>query len=164
MTLVMFQVVSVADRPDLLPAATWWRWESFFRHRGRTYESLLAEAEQTAAAAQTLPQTLVLLADAEPVGTASLAAQDLEERPDLTPWLAGVVVAPAWRGRGLAGRLIAAVETLAAASGHHTLWLYTGAAERVYARAGWRRVEIVQHRGAPVVLMRRELAGQVGPA
>jgi hypothetical protein len=49
-----------------------------------------------------MPRTFILLADGEPVGTASLAAHDLDERPDLTPWLAGVFVDPHTRGQGYA--------------------------------------------------------------
>jgi GNAT superfamily N-acetyltransferase len=59
---------------------------------------------------RTIPRTLVLLVEDEPVGTASLAAHDLDERPDLTPWLTGVFVAPHARGQGYAAELIAAVE------------------------------------------------------
>ncbi len=157
---MIYSIASTADRPDLVPITARWRWDAFFRRHGRTYDSVLAEAEQTAVAALPLPQTLVLLADGEPVGTASLTAEDLEERPDLTPWLAGVVVAPEWRGQGLAGRLIGAVEAAATLAGFDTLWLYTGTAERVYARAGWQSVEVVQHGGAAVVLMQRSLPGQ----
>jgi GNAT superfamily N-acetyltransferase len=82
-------------------------------------------------------QTFILLIDGEPVGTASLVAHDLDERPDLTPWLAGVFVAPKYRGRGYVGRLIAAVEQAGRSASIPTLWLYTNTAERVYARAGW---------------------------
>jgi len=39
-----------------------------------------------------------------------------------------------------------------------TLWLHTEHAERIYAKAGWRTVEIVERKGnAPVTLMRRDL-------
>jgi GNAT superfamily N-acetyltransferase len=97
---------------------------------------VLAAAKRTAATAGLMPRTLVLLADGEPVGTASLVAHDLDERPDLTPWLAGMFVAPHARGQGHAARLIAAVEQEAAAASISTLWLYTNTAERVYARGG----------------------------
>jgi GNAT superfamily N-acetyltransferase len=106
---------------------------------------------------RTIPQTLVLLVDDEPVGTASLTAHDLDERPDLTPWLAGMFVAPHARGQGYAAELIAAVEQEARKASISALWLYTNTAERVYARAGWRTVETVQHDGRPFALMRRDL-------
>jgi len=87
-----------------------------------------------------------------------LVAHDLDERPDLTPWLADVFVEPSARGRGHASRrLISAVEQEARAASIPTLWLYTIAAERIYARAGWQTVETVQHGGKPVALMKRKL-------
>jgi GNAT superfamily N-acetyltransferase len=104
-----------------------------------------------------IPRTLVLLVDDEPVGTASLTAHDLDERPDLTPWLAGMFVASHVRGRGYAARLVAAVEEEARRASITTLWLYTNTAERIYARVGWRTVETVLHNGKPFALMRRDL-------
>ena len=104
-----------------------------------------------------MPRTFILLADGEPVGTASLVAHDLDERPDLTPWLAGVFVEPHARGQGYAGRLISAVEQEARGASLPTLWLYTNKAARIYARAGWRTVETVQHRSQPFALMKRDL-------
>jgi GNAT superfamily N-acetyltransferase len=104
-----------------------------------------------------IPQSFVLLVDDEPVGTASITAHDLEERPDLTPWLAGVFVVPEARGQGYAGQLVAAVEEEARRASISTLWLYTNTAERIYARVGWRTVETILHDGKPHALMRRDL-------
>jgi GNAT superfamily N-acetyltransferase len=109
-----------------------------------------------------MPRTFVLLVDDRPVGTASLAEQDLEERPDLTPWLAGVFVEPESRGRGLAAELIAAVEGECRKMAIPMLWLYTRTAEKVYIRAGWRTVETVAHNGKPYALMRRDLQTGAG--
>ena len=90
MTLI---VVPTTERPDLVPTVAGWVWEEFWRSHGHTLEQT-AEAVAATVAARDLPQTYVLLLDDWPVGTATLAARDLEERPDLTPWLAGVFVAP----------------------------------------------------------------------
>lgn len=157
---MLTSIVSTSDRPDLVPVTARWRWEAFFRDAGKPFDPVLEAAERTAASAAPVPRTLVLLVDDEPVGTASLTAHDLDERPDLTPWLAGVFVAPHARGRGHAARLIAAVEREARAASISTLWLYTNTAERIYARAGWRTVETVQHGGKPFALMRRDLSRQ----
>jgi N-acetylglutamate synthase-like GNAT family acetyltransferase len=104
-----------------------------------------------------MPRTFILLADGESVGTASLVAHDLDERSDLSPWLAGVYVEPHLRGRGNAGHLILAVEQAARSASIPTLWLYTNKAERIYARVGWQTVETIQHGGKPFALMRRDL-------
>lgn len=151
-------IVSIADHPDLAPTVASWLWHAFSRDDDRP----LADIEALVAAAtcrQGVPQCFVLLADGIPVGTASLARHDLDERPDLTPWLAGVLVLPQARGRGYARQLVAAVETACAASAIPTAWLYTHTAEPLYARAGWRRVEIVKRAGKPdVSLMRKDFA------
>ncbi|MFC0406990.1 GNAT family N-acetyltransferase [Roseomonas elaeocarpi] len=150
-------IVSTAERPEFVSVTARWRYDAFYEDSGESFDAVLARAQQTADRAQPMPRTLVLLVDGAPVGTASLTAHDLDERPDLTPWLAGVYVAPDARGQGYAGLLVAAVEQAAAAMGISTLWLYTNTAERIYARAGWKAVEVIQHKGTPVVLMRRDL-------
>lgn len=104
-----------------------------------------------------IPQYFVLLVDDKPVGTASITAHDLDQRPDLTPWLAGVFVTPEARGNGYAAKLVAAVENEARRQSISILWLYTTTAERIYARLEWRTVERFLHDGKPAALMRREL-------
>ena len=149
-------VVSTTERPDLVPTVAGWVWEEFWRSHGHTLEQT-AEAVAATVAARDLPQTYVLLLDEWPVGTATLAARDLEERPDLTPWLAGVFVAPDWRGRGYAALLVSAVENVCLQRSIATLWLYTRNAERIYARCGWRTVETIPRKGRTYALMRRDL-------
>jgi GNAT superfamily N-acetyltransferase len=156
---VTLNVVSTTERPDLVPTVAGWVWEEFWRSHGHTLEQT-AEAVAATVAARDLPQTYVLLVDDWPVGTATLAARDLEERPDLTPWLAGVFVAPDWRGRGYAALLVSAVENVCLKRSIATLWLYTRTAERIYARCGWRTVETIPRKGRTYALMRRDLIGR----
>jgi GNAT superfamily N-acetyltransferase len=155
---VTLNVVSTAERPELVPTVAGWVWAEFRRGHGYTLEQTLASVSVTVTA-RDLPQTYILLADGRPVGTASLAEKDLEERPELTPWLAGVFVEPESRGRGYAGRLTAHVEGVCRGRSIATLWLYTRTAERIYARSGWRTVESVEHNGKTYALMRRDLIG-----
>src|SRR5271168_3082991 len=156
-------VVSTTERPDLVPTVAGWVWEEFWRSHGHTLEQT-AEAVAATVAARDLPQTYVLLVDDWPVGTATLAARDLEERPDLTPWLAGVFVAPDWRGRGYAALLVSAVENVCLKRSTATLWRYTRTAERIYARCGWRTVETVEHNSRTYALMRRDLIAPLDPS
>jgi GNAT superfamily N-acetyltransferase len=153
---VTLNVVSTTERPDLVPTVAGWVWQEFWSSHGHTLEQT-AEAVAATVAARDLPQTYVLLLDNWPVGTATLAALDLEERPDLTPWLAGVFVAPGWRGRGYAALLVSAVENVCRQRSIATLWLYTRTAERIYARCGWRTVEMIRRKGRTYALMRRDL-------
>ena len=134
-------IVSTAERADLVPLVARWLWDEFWRRDGYSLDGTRAAVEESVTA-PTMPRTFILLADGEPLGTASLAAEDLDARPDLTPWLAGVYVEPHARGRGYATHLIAKVEEECRAASISTLWLYTRTAESLYARVGWRTVEI----------------------
>ena len=102
-------------------------------------------------------ETFVLFDQDRPVGTAGVVHGDLDTRPDLTPWLAGVFVQPEFRGRGYATALIRRAEAFAAAACVPVLWLYTLTAEPFYVRLGWQRVGVEQEDGHDVVLMRRSL-------
>lgn len=149
------RIVTIADRPDLVPVVAAWLWEAFDREGG-----LSPERSREIVAASTarigVPQTFVLLADERPVATASFVADDCPERPHLTPWLASVYVGPEARGLGFARRLVEAVEAAARQAGTGTLWLFTHTAEPLYARLGWRRVEQFERRGRQETLMRRD--------
>ncbi len=153
------ELVTTSERPDLAAITGRWRWEAFFRADGIALDDMLEAERMGAATTSLMPKTFVMLTDGEAVGMASLVERDLEDRPDLTPWLAGVFVLPEARRQGHATRLIAAVEDTARAAFISTLWLYTRSAEGLYARLGWVSAEDGNRRGSKYVLMRRELIG-----
>lgn len=150
------QIVRLTERPDLAPVVARWLWDAFGRDHGETLA--MSEERVAACTADIGPQqSFVLLVDDLPVGTAGFVLQDLDERPDLSPWLAGVYVTPEWRGRGLVKLLVGEVEAAAQRAGIPTLWLYTSTAEHIYRRAGWTTVELLPRPGRRTALMRRDL-------
>jgi len=151
-------LTTIADRPDLAEPVARWLWEEWGRKKGRPFERTHGMiAARTAR--QGLEQCFVALEDGAPVGTASLAAEDADSRPDLSPWLASVFVAPEARGRGYARVLVTAVESAARVAGFPTLWLFTDSAARIYASLGWVDAGTVADHGRGYVLMRRDLGG-----
>ncbi len=95
-----FEIATVAKRPDLLPVIADWLWHEWWKTRGRSWDETHAlYAECTATLGP--PQTLILLADDVPIGTVTLARNDLDVRPNLTPWLAGVFMIPERRWAGI---------------------------------------------------------------
>lgn len=92
-------------------------------------------------------------------GSALLVADDLSLRPDLTPWLAGVYVKPAYRRAGLATKLVQAIVDEATAQSRLTLYLYTESSEALYARLGFRPIERCLFQGKRIVIMKREQQG-----
>lgn len=150
-------VAALSDRTDLAPLVAAWRVAAFFDYPGG-YS--VEEMTRLILEPRTGPEeTFVLFDGGEPAGTAALIRSDLEARPDLTPWLAGLWVQPAYRGRGHAAALVRCVEAFATAASVPVLWLYTSTAEPLYARLGWKRAGVEQERGQEVALMRRDLSG-----
>lgn len=152
------RIVAVSDRPDLAPVIARWRVDAFFAHLGGyTVEEMTALILAPPVGPK---ETFVLFDGDQPAGTAGLMRTDLETRPDLTPWLGGLFVEPAFRGRGHATALVQRVEAFALAASVPILWLYTLTAEPLYLRLGWQRVGVGQENGQAVVLMRRILSGK----
>jgi len=151
-----YRIVTVSDRPALAPLVARWRVDAFFNYPGGyTVEEMTALILAPSVGPK---ETFVLLDHDQPAGTVGLVRTDLETRPDLTPWLAGLFVAPAFRGRGYATALVRRVEAFALAASVPVLWLYTATTEPFYLRLGWHRVGMEQDRGHEVVLMRRFLS------
>jgi predicted N-acetyltransferase YhbS len=87
------------------------------------------------------------------LGTAALRKVDLEGHEDLGPWLGGVYVAPAYRGRGIASDLCRIVEGKAHAQGVSRLYLFTHGQESLYERLGWTTLEEVMWHGHTCSIM-----------
>ena len=92
-------IVSLNARPDLVPTVASWLWHEWGRRKGRTIEQMTARLTVRSAAAG-FEETFARLNDDVPVATANLVNADLDNRPDLSPWLASVYVDPSFRGHG----------------------------------------------------------------
>ncbi len=149
-------IVTLSDRPDLAPLVAAWRVKAFFdQPGGYSTEELTALILAPPSGPE---ENFVLFDGDQPVGTAGIAPHDLDTRPDLTPWLVGVYVQPAFRGRGHATALVRRAEAFARASSVRVLWLYTATAEKLYAGLGWQFVAMEQDGSQAVTLMRRDLS------
>ena len=87
------------------------------------------------------------------LGSAMLVAHDMDTRPQWSPWLAGVVVAPERRRLGIGAALVERVITEARTLGFPALYLYTLSTEQYYTRQGWRFIERATYLGADVTVM-----------
>lgn len=151
------RIEAVSDRPDLAPIVAAWLLAEFGYPGGRTLAQI---TERILSPPRGPEETFVIFDHDQPAGTARLKYDDLASRPDLTPWLAGVFVAPEYRGLGYASALVRRVEAFASTASVPTLWLYTWTAEPLYARLGWERVGLENERGKDVVLMVRHLSNE----
>jgi len=94
-------------------------WSDKPGHTVETMASRLGEASDRNA----VPLSLVALLAGNPVGTVNLIENDNAERPDLTPWLAALLVVPEHRGQGVGSNLVRALVKEAARLGVRQLYL-----------------------------------------
>jgi predicted N-acetyltransferase YhbS len=144
----------IAETPHV-PVVAAWLHALWWQSGGYTLDE--TEAFLRKASGPAAPCVLVAERDGEALGTATFDTEDLPSRPDLSPWLASVLVKPEARRQGVATALVSAVERLALAQGVRHLWLFTPDQAAFYAARGWVRAGAEEYRGSPVVLMRREL-------
>src|SRR5262245_3150780 len=114
----------LANSPHLAHVIAQWHFAEW-RHLypGGTVPGWL-EHIQTRMNAERLPLTIVALGDRDdPVGTAAFTERDMETHPELSPWLGGVYVIPAARGRGVASALVRDLTGRAAEFGVRELYL-----------------------------------------
>ena len=148
----------LADHRDLVPLIAQWffgEWACFYPGKGlKDFEAMVAERANR----DRLPLALVALEGGKLLGTGCLKPRDMETRPELTPWLAGMFVAGESRGRGIGAALVRAVEEKAAGLGIGKLYLHTPRSERFYARLGWSVKERTEYCGCAVTVMEKALS------
>jgi predicted N-acetyltransferase YhbS len=105
-----------------------------------------------------IPTTLIAFDGATLLGSASVVENDLRSYPHLSPFLASVYVAEAYRRRGVASALVRRVMAEAQGMGLAKIYLITPDQQALYGRLGWQRLEEVHYRGETVTLMVASLA------
>ena len=127
------RVELLADNPHLIAAVGEMRW----REWGHAPEQLVWWVDVTGRAA--LPVTWVAIdALGEAVGAVGLAAFDIAERRDRSPWVLGMIVAEHRHDAGIGGQLMAALEVWAGQHGYVQAWVATGGrAVAFYEKCRW---------------------------
>lgn len=88
-----------------------------------------------------LPIAMVAINEGVVCGTAALKHTSVTTFTDYSPWLAALVVAPPYRGRGIGERLTISIEALARDLGYGEIYVGTGEksgmSESLLRRRGW---------------------------
>ncbi|HUQ36873.1 MAG TPA: GNAT family N-acetyltransferase, partial [Aestuariivirga sp.] len=95
--------------------------------------------------------------DGRLAGICLLVLHEFDPLHDVSPWLASLYVAPEYRKRGVARKLVAAIEDQARKHSVARLHLYTGDAEAFYLKCGWSLAEQGIAGGEPYAFMIRDL-------
>jgi GNAT superfamily N-acetyltransferase len=143
----------LADRPEFIPTLAHWHYQEWASVRPHdSVENRIAMLKERSGRGR-IPLTVVALGEGELIGSASLIEHDVENRLELTPWLAGVFVAPERRRQGVGAALVRRVMDEAVSLRIPRVYLYTFKSVSFYADLGWDFMEPAVYRGKAVSIM-----------
>lgn len=135
--------VQVADLrlvPEYCDAVADRIWNAWWRSRGTPLPYIREWVDENLHSTG-IPFALVAHLDGRFVGTTSVIESDLEERPDLSPWVAAVWVDEAYRHTGVGATLVRAAMTGAVAVTKGPVYLCAKPAlASFYEGMGWHRI------------------------
>lgn len=99
-----------------------------------------------------IPSTYLAI-DHDLVGSASMIENDMETRPELTPWLASVYVDKPYRNQGIGRALVKHVIDVAANNSIKRLYLFTPDMQSFYQDIGWQFYDRENYHGEEVTIM-----------
>lgn len=147
------QIAYLADHPQYIPTLAHWQYEEWGHlNPGDSVQGRIERLSQHIGRPG-LPTTLIAIEHDTVLGSAGLVVNDLRTHPDLTPFLASVYVAPAYRRRGVATALVTQAKVVIQQLGLPVLYLITPDQQALYARLGWQAQGDVEYRGEVVTLM-----------
>ena len=151
------ELVYLADHLKFLPTVALWHHQEWgYIRRGDTLEARTARLRKECGHAE-IPTTLVAVENGAVLGSAMLIEDDMDTRPQLSPWLASVFVAPERRREGIGSALVQRIVKEAKKIGVERIYLYTPDAAEFYARQGWAVLERTPYKGKDVTVMAYDL-------
>jgi GNAT superfamily N-acetyltransferase len=135
------QIVNLRDAQQFFPDVADRIWRAWSEPNGEPLAEVERELTEVVAAVE-FPFTLVSISNGTFAGTVTAVVSDLDERPELFPWVAALWVEPRFRRSGIARTLVErAVQTMFS-QGHPQIYLYAiPALQSFYLGLGWTLLE-----------------------
>ena len=154
------EIKFLADYPQAIPILKDLfesEWEPYYGNNGPGD----AESDLASSSNRTLlPIALIALKEGLVCGTAALKSQSVTVYPDLSPWLAALVVAPKFRKSGIGSKLIAEIESLAKTLGYVEIYVgvgeKSGLSEDTLLRSDWNFVSERDNYSSKVKVFRKK--------
>ena len=156
--MAVVSIVDLASESLHLPTlAAWHHAQWLDLNPGDTLESRITRM-QAYLGPDLIPSTFVYKVGQKTAGSAALVACDMETRPELSPWLASVFVAPEFRRQGIGAALVRHVMAQAKQANFERVYLFTPDRSDFYRKLGWRNLFTESYRGHFVTVMAVELS------
>jgi N-acetylglutamate synthase-like GNAT family acetyltransferase len=137
-----FAISDLRQRPEFLETVADRIWQAWWRQSGHSLGLISDRLRNENLNANPIPFALIAHEGGTFLGTASVIASDLAERPQLTPWVAAVWVEPQARRHGIGGALVDRATRDCFALGVNRAYLCAQPARSAfYERLGWTTIE-----------------------
>ena len=147
------QILDLRDEPQQIPTLAEWhhqQWASL-NPNGSLEKRILKMQDYLSD--ELVPSTFIAKTT-ELLGSAAIVENDMETKPDLTPWLASVFVAPEYRRQGVGSQLVKHAMQKAKQAGIEAMYLFTPDQVNFYQKLGWEVIANEEYRGHSVMVMR----------
>lgn len=136
-----YTISDLRQQPAFFDAVADRIWRAWWKERGFLADTIAGRLRENMNASP-IPFALVAHRDETFIGTTSVIASDLEERPQYSPWVAAVWVDPQYRMREIGSALVARAASDAFALNFRRVYLCAEKERRrFYIRQGWVPIE-----------------------
>src|ERR1700755_565867 len=136
-----YAISDLRQQPEFFDCVADRIWRAWWEPNGHPLEYITGRLNENMLDTP-IPLALVAHHNGTFLGTASVIASDLDERPDLTPWVAAVWVEERARGTGIGAALVDAAVRASFALGFRRTYLCARARMTgFYERLGWTLIE-----------------------
>lgn len=101
-----FTISDLRQRPEFIDTVAMRIWHTWWRDSGRPLDTISGRLRHENLNPDPIPFALIAHDGVEFLGTSSVIASDLAERPQFSPWVAAVWVEPQARRRGIGAALV----------------------------------------------------------
>ena len=147
----------LADHPEHIEQLAQWHSEEDGRAGEPSWLDFWRRQLRSECGRERIPIAFVALEGDALLGHVSLVEHNMATHPELSPWLAGTLVHPSFRGKGVGAALVEHAGARAAELGIARLFLYTERARGFYERLGWSHLRDELYEGQPVAVMKLEV-------
>jgi GNAT superfamily N-acetyltransferase len=164
-TIAINYLANCSELVDDLALLSWEEWQEVYQQRQQTLEHSVKNYRERMNTDRLLLTLVAVRAGLavncrELVGMVSLKFHDMDTRPDLDPWLGGILVLSKWRDHGVGTMLMHRATEEARRLDVPQLYLWTHSAEGLYHKLGWQVVERTNYFGKEAVVMQIDLRGR----
>jgi len=152
----MIEIIKLTERPNLAATCARWNHAEWGQAAGATEDQIIDGMHELIHATDGQAVRAALW-NGELAGFVLLIHNDLDSHPHLKPWVASLLVAPEFRGRGVAKTLMTSIEATAHELGYSEAYLYTDKPD-LYRKMAWSDYEELTGDNEGMLILRKQIA------